>query len=468
MEGEIKMAEKNNIKLGFAPTRRNVFSREDALKYRDMTRQKLIDMGVEMVDIDWLNEDGLLYDALDAEKAAKAFAERGVDAVFSPHCNFGTEDAVAKLAKKMAKPFLLWGPRDETPQPDGIRLRDSQCGLFATSKVLRRIGVPFTYIENCRVEAPVFEEGVKTFLAAANVVKAFKSMRIGQIDTRPQGFWTVMVNEGELLERFGIEVVPITLVELESMMKGILKEKQEFIGTEVERIKNRVSCTGIKDEHLKNIAAMKLAIKQWAQSEGLSAVAIQCWNAMQEMLGVMPCYVNSELTEESLPVACETDIHGAVSAVIAKAAMMDKTPVFFADVTVRHPQNDNAELLWHCGPFPYSLKKEGVTGRISEHYVLPTKCPGIAEWEIKGGDISICRFDGDNGEYSLFAAEGRGVEGPKTRGTYVWVEFKNWPEIERKLIMGPYIHHVAGIHGRIKRVIEEALYYLPEIKQDWF
>jgi hypothetical protein len=140
--------------------------------------------------------------------------------------------------------------------------------------------------------------------------------------------------------------------------------------------------------------------------------------------------------------------------------------VFFADLTVRHPKNDNAELLWHCGSFPYKLKKEGARAGIGEHYVLDSKCPGVAEWEIKGGDISICRFDGINGRYSLLAAEGKGVEGPGNRGTYVWVEFENWPELERKFIYGPYIHHVAGIHGKIKQVMAEALRYIPGLEPD--
>lgn len=36
-----------------------------------------------------------------------------------------------------------------------MRLRDTQCGLFATGKVLRRFGVPFTYLTNCRLNGQV-------------------------------------------------------------------------------------------------------------------------------------------------------------------------------------------------------------------------------------------------------------------------------------------------------------------------
>jgi L-fucose isomerase-like protein len=276
-----------------------------------------------------------------------------------------------------------------------------------------------------------------------------------------------MVNEGELLERFGIQIVPITLIEIGNAMEHIIKSRQAFIESEIRRIRRRVSCNSVNNVKLSKIAAMKHAIKEWSIEQNLSAVAIQCWSAMQDAFGIMPCYINSELAEEFLPVACETDIHGAVTAALTQAACMGRTPVFFADVTIRHPENDNAELLWHCGPFPYSLKKDGSEASIGEHYILDSKCPGINEWEIKGGsDISICRFDGDNGQYRLFAAKGRGIEGPKTRGTYVWIEFKDWPRIEKTLIFGPYIHHVAGIHENVIPVLKEAVRYMPGIDSD--
>ena len=38
------------------------------------------------------------------------------------------------LRKNLDVPVLLWGPLDERPEPNGVRLRDTQCGLFATGK----------------------------------------------------------------------------------------------------------------------------------------------------------------------------------------------------------------------------------------------------------------------------------------------------------------------------------------------
>ena len=49
------------IKLGFAPTRRSIFSAPDAIKYRGLTAQRLRELGVDFVDIDDINEEGLLY-----------------------------------------------------------------------------------------------------------------------------------------------------------------------------------------------------------------------------------------------------------------------------------------------------------------------------------------------------------------------------------------------------------------------
>ena len=146
------------IKLGYAPTRRSIFSAPDAIKYRGLTADRLRELGINFVDIDDINEEGLLYDDNDMKKIAAKFKAERIDGLFLPHCNFGTEYLCARLAKELDVPVLLWGPLDERPEADGTRLRDTQCGLFATGKVLRRFQVPFTYMTNCRLNDPVFEK----------------------------------------------------------------------------------------------------------------------------------------------------------------------------------------------------------------------------------------------------------------------------------------------------------------------
>ena len=442
------------IKLGYAPTRRSIFSAPDAIKYRGLTADRLKELGVDFVDITDINPEGLLYNDEDRIRIAEKFRREKVDGLFLPHCNFGTEYECARLAKDLGVPVLLWGPLDERPEPDGTRLRDTQCGLFATGKVLRRFRVPFTYMTNCRLTDPVFERGVKDFLAVTSVVRTFRHMRILQISTRPFDFWSTMCNEGELLEKFNIQLAPIPMGEIVDEMKKAKKDKTEV--AEVMQYCREHMDIRVNDEQLTNIAALKVAMKRKITDYGCQAGAIQCWNQLQAEIGIMPCAANALLNEEGIPIVCETDIHGAITALMVEAAALDGTRSFFADWTIRHPDDPNGELLQHCGPWPISV----LAGKPEITYPLAFDYPGAITAEAKHGDVTLARFDGDNGEYSLLLGNAKGVDGPKGMGTYLWVEVDNIKRLEAKIVEGPYIHHCVGIHEDVLPVLYEACKYI--------
>lgn len=444
----------DHIKLGYAPTRRSIFSAPDAIKYRGLTAQRLTELGVDFVDITDINEEGLLYNDADMLKIAEKFKAEKIDGLFLPHCNFGTEYECARLAKELGVPVLLWGPLDERPEPDGTRLRDTQCGLFATGKVLRRFGVPFTYMTNCRLEDPVFERGLRDFMAVCNVVKTFCHIRILQISTRPFDFWSTMCNEGELLEKFNIQLAPIPMGELVDEVRKNLGNVAEI--QEVMTYCRANMNIAIKDDELEKVAAMKVAMKHLAEKYGCNAIAIQCWNQLQTELGIMPCAANALLNEEGIPTVCETDIHGAITALLVEAAGMGQVRSFFADWTIRHPDCPNGELLQHCGPWPISVAGEKPTIT----YPLAFDYPGSITAEAKHGDVSLVRFDGDLGQYSLLLGHAKGIDGPKGMGTYLWVEVDNIKRLEAKLVEGPYIHHCVGIHKDVVPVLYEACKYI--------
>ncbi len=449
------------IVIGFAPTRRSIFSAPDAVKYADLTRKKLHEIGVEFVDIRDINSEGLLYDENDRLKIVEKFKANDICGLFVPHTNFGTEYEVARLAKELNVPVLLWGPRDECPDEKGVRLRDSQCGLFATGKVLRRFQVPFTYMTNCRLDDPEFTRGIKDFIAVCNVVKTFRNIRILQVAPRPFDFWSTMCNEGELLEKFNIQLAPIPMTEL---VEAVREAKDEKV--QVERvIAYCASCMNIAVSRtaMENIAALKVAMSSLARKYKCNAIAIQCWNALQNELGIMPCAANSLLNEEGIPTVCETDIHGAITALMVEAASRQGKRSFFADWTVRHPDNENGELLQHCGPWPISVAK----GKPTIGYPLAFDHPGAVEAEAQKGIMTLARFDGDNGEYSLLLGNAKGIEGPYTKGTYVWVEVNNLKRLEAKIVEGPYIHHCVGIHEDVVPVLYEACKYI-NIKPDLY
>ena len=446
----------DKIKIGYAPTRRSIFSAPDAVKYRGLTAKRLEELGVDFVDITDINDEGLLYNDEGLEKIIAKFKKEKVDGLFLPHCNFGTEYECARLAKALDVPVLLWGPLDETPEPDGTRLRDTQCGLFATGKVLRRFRVPFTYMTNCRLNDPVFERGLRDFMAVCNVVKTFRNMRILQISTRPFDFWSTMCNEGELLEKFGIQLSPIPMPELTQAMKDVKENSPEEIKEVTDYCREKM-CIKVTPEQLDNVAALKIAMTRLGKKYGCNCGAIQCWNALQDEIGIMPCAANALCNDEGFPIACETDIHGTITSVLVEAAAMGETRSFFADWTVRHPYNDNAELLQHCGPWPISLAKEKPTIDTPVAF----DCSGSLMAQAKDGEhISLVRFDGDNGEYSLLLGNAKGIDGPKGMGTYLWVEVENIKRLEAKIVEGPYIHHCVGIHKDVVPVLYEACKYI--------
>jgi L-fucose isomerase-like protein len=451
----------DHIRLGYAPTRRSIFSAPDAIKYRGLTADRLKQLGVDFVDITDINSEGLLYNDEDMLKIAEKFKQEKVDGLFLPHCNFGTEYECARLAKELNMPVLLWGPLDERPEPDGTRLRDTQCGLFATGKVLRRFGIPFTYMTNCRLNDPVFERGIRDFLAVCNVVKTFRHTRILQISTRPFDFWSTMCNEGELLEKFGIQLSPIPMPELTDEVKRAKAEKTEVAATMEYCRSNMEIC--VNDGQLENVAALKVAMEHLIKKYGCNAAAIQCWNQLQSELGIMPCAANALLNDEGIPVVCETDIHGAITSLMVEAAGMGETRSFFADWTIRHPDIPNGELLQHCGPWPISIAREKAKLTVP----LAFDYPGSLTAEAKHGAVSLVRFDGDNGEYSLLLGNAKGVDGPKGMGTYLWVEVANIRRLEAKIVEGPYIHHCVGIHKNVVPVLYEACKYI-DVKPDLY
>ena len=52
---------KDIIKLGYCPTRRDVFSTEEAMKFNEIIRKQMNDFPVEVIDLEGINEEKLLF-----------------------------------------------------------------------------------------------------------------------------------------------------------------------------------------------------------------------------------------------------------------------------------------------------------------------------------------------------------------------------------------------------------------------
>ena len=103
---------KKEALLGVVPIGKFVFSHEDAIKQKNKIFKKLDHWKVKYSTIENIVPDGIVRDQKHVDLVVEDMKKKKIDALFIPHCNFGTEGAAAMIAKKLNVPTLLWGPRD--------------------------------------------------------------------------------------------------------------------------------------------------------------------------------------------------------------------------------------------------------------------------------------------------------------------------------------------------------------------
>ena len=455
------------VKVGLAPMRRDVTPRPGIFNWEKAEERghrivKYIEEhfasdNVSFVDLKGINSVDVMYNDDDAEKVIERFRAEKVDAVVIINCNFGNEEIAAQVAGALNGPTMIWAPMEDEFLPDGSRFCDSQCGMFGVSRILQRNNIPFTYVETCHVEDDIFKAGFEKFVSVACMVKNFRGMRIAQVGMRPKPFTSVIFNEGELMQKFGIRVIPVNMAVVIDKYNRILKERDAELEEGAKLLLSRYEMDELTPPLLKKVYAFVLLYQEIFAEYKVQAVSAECWTSMQLGVGAMPCTAYSVLADMGYVISCESDLHGAISMAMLSCASLGRKIPFFGEFTVRNPENRNSELLWHCGPFAYSLKKDG----------CPCKNVNMRQWfQVKDGHYTITRFDQDNGDYMMLAGQFDSTTGPYTFGTYLWAQFDDLSKWERKLVEGPYIHHMAEIEGDYTEELKEFSKYVPGLKID--
>lgn len=461
------------VKIGLVPMRRNTTDRpkgtfltwssaeERGERFVKYIEENFTTDKVSFVDSKGLGHKDLIYDDKSAEDIINRFKENEVDAVFIINCNFGNEEAAADIAKALGKPVLLWAPLDDEYYVDGMRPTDSQCGLFGVSRQMQRFHIKFSHLPCCRVESEEFREGFESFVRVCCMVKNFTGMRIGQVGLRPTPFFSVIWNEGELMEKFGVKIIPINFAVIEQRMNAVLSEKPKEIDEISDYLRNNYKLDELTPQYIERMAAMTVMYKRLFEEFNLDAISAECWTATPIMFdGLAPCTVYGLLNDMGYLVSCESDMHCLMTMALLKCATLGEGKPLFGEFTVRHPENKNAELLWHCGPFPLSQKAESGTASTA-------RLVNQRSWfRAKDGTYTIARIDQESGDYMILPLVANTTEGPQTHGTYIWVEFPDLQKVEDRIIDGPYIHHFVEIAGDFKKEIKEFCKYFPNLKVD--
>ena len=461
------------VKIGLVPMRRDTNNRpkgtfltwysaeERGERFVRYIEENFTTDKVSFVDSKGLGTKDLIHDAKSAAAMVERMKREGVDAVFIVNCNFGNEEAAADIAKAMGKPVLLWAPLDDEYYVDGMRPTDSQCGLFGVSRQMQRFHIPFSHLPCCRVESDEFKDGFLSFVRVACMVKNFTGLRIGQIGLRPAPFYSVIWNEGELMEKFGLKIIPINFALIEQRMKATLDERPAEMKEIADGIRKNYHMDDLTPKYVDTMAAYAVTLKRLYDEFNLDAISAECWTATPVMFdGFAPCTVYSILNDMGYLVSCESDMHCLLTMILLKSATLGEGKPLFGEFTVRHPEDRNAELLWHCGPFPLSQKAESGVGSTA-------RLVNQRSWfRAKDGVYTVARLDQESGRYVILPLVGKTTEGPATHGTYLWVKFDDLQKIEDRIIDGPYIHHFTEIAGDYTREIREFCKYFPNLETD--
>ncbi len=458
------------VKIGLVAMRRNTTDRPPktfltwssaearAKKNLEYIKTNFSSESVSFVDNKGIGVNDLVFDDASAAEVVERFRDEEVDAVMLINCNFGNEEAAADIARELDKPTLIWAPLDDEYYDHGMRPTDSQCGLFGLSRQLQRFHVPFSHINSCRVEDTEFSEGLDRFIRVTCMVKNFKGMRIGQIGPRPAPFYSVICNEGELMEKFGIRIIPINFAILEDRMKKAPELYADEIAEYEKYFTERFILDELTPKYVTPMATLAAVYRHFFEEFNLDVLSAECWSATPIMFGgLAPCAAYALLNEMGYMVSCESDIHCAMTMVLLKCATMGEGKPLFGEFTVRHPENKNAELLWHCGPFPVSEMAEGESARLVNQRV----------W-LRGrdGEYTAARIDQESGNYMILPIKFHTTAGPVTHGSYIWGEFDNLSAVEDRLIDGPYIHHFIEMMGDYVSEIREFCKYIPNLTVD--
>ncbi len=458
------------VKIGLCPMRRDTTNRpaktfltwvsaeERGHRFVKYIEENFADENVEFVDANGLGCNDLIFDEASAEACAERFKAEKVDAVIIINCNFGNEEAAADLAKAVGKPVAIWAPLDDEYYVDGMRPTDSQCGSFGVSRQMQRYHIPFSHIPCCRVESPEFKEGFDRFARVACMVKNFTGMRIGQVGIRPKPFYSVIWNEGELMEKFGIRIIPINFAVIQNTFNDVFANEKEEMAKVEKIFTENYQMDDLTPQYLERMSALVLTYKRLFKEFNLDVISGECWTGFPQMFdGLCPCSVYGVLNDMGYIISCESDMHCVMTMALMSCASLGKKKTFLGEFTVRHPENRNAELLWHCGPFPLSVKAPDSTARLVNQ----------REWfRAKDGTYTVARIDQESGNYMILPLVCHTVPGPQTHGTYIWGEFEDLQAVEDRLLDGPYIHHFCEIEGDYTKEVKEFCKYFPNLSVD--
>lgn len=439
---------------------------------RDVRKQLLKTLDDEGYDYVILPEDATptgsssIETREDGLKCAELFRQNRdrIDGIIVSLPNFGFEIGIinAISVADLHVPVLVQACDDENDKVDLDSRRDAFCGKISVCNNLYQYGIPFTdtTLHTYSIYSDLLAKDINRFAAVCRVVNGLKHARIGQIGTRPLGFNTCRASE-KLLQASGITVVPADLSEILYAAEAIEDSDTDLL-RQMEKVAGYAEVPESYREKLRLQCKFGVAVNRWVEANQVDAVAIQCWDSLEQNFGCAACVTMSMLSEAGIPAACESDIAGAVS--MLALTLASKEPSAIADWNNNFAENRNKCVCTHCGNFPKSfigndnlrLGPLGVLGRT----LGKINTFGAVYAKVSAGDFTFFRISTDDtkGMIKAYVGEGKMTDDPYGMdGCIVVTEVPELQKLMKYICKNGFEHHVALVRADVAGVIEEAL-----------
>ncbi len=412
------------------------------------------------------------------QQALDYIRSAGWDALVVYLGNFGPETAETLLAKYFDGPVMFAAAAEETGDNLVGGRGDAYCGMLNASYNLKLRGVK-AYIPEYPVgTAKEVARMIHEFEPIARAVKAVSQLKIISFGPRPQDFLACNAPIWQL-HQLGVEIEENSELDLfEAFNKHAGDERIPEVVADMEK---ELGQGNKKPEILSKLAQYELTLLDWIDghkgSRKYVAIAGKCWPAFQTQFGFVPCYVNSRLTKQGIPVSCEVDIYGALSEFIGTVVSQDAVTLLDINNTVPYDMYEESIqgkfpytskdvfMGFHCGNTPSTklsfceMKYQMIMARTLPQEVTQ----GTLEGDIVPGDITFFRLQ-STADAKLRAYIAQGEVLPVATKSFGGIGIFAIPEMGRfyrhVLIEKNYPHHGAVAFGHTGKALYEVFKYL--------
>ena len=462
------MKNKERMCFGIIIGTRAYFNSELAKDVRKQLLKTLADEGYDYVI---LPEDATptgsssIETREDGLKCAELFRQNRdrIDGIIVSLPNFGFEIGIinAISVADLNVPVLVQACDDENDKVDLDSRRDAFCGKISVCNNLYQYGIPFTdtTLHTYSIYSELLAKDINKFAGICRVVNGLRHARIGAIGARPAGFQTVRASE-KLLQKSGITVVPVDLSEILGAARKIEDTDAELL-KKLEEIKCYAAVPKEYSDKLVLQAKFGVAVERWIEANQIDAVAVQCWDSLEQNYGCAACVTMSMLGENLLPAACEVDIAGAVSMYALTLAAQGQSALL--DWNNNFAEDRNKCVCTHCGNFPKSFVRNdlklgtlGVLGRT----LGKVNTFGAVYGKVTKGDFTFFRISTDDTKGAIKAYLGTGeiTDDPYGMdGCIAVTKVNNLQTLMKYICKNGFEHHVAMVRNDVKEILNEAI-----------